>query len=174
MAGGRRRKQGRRKSCVVLGEVDPLGGRWPSRQRKNPGQIRICVFVQVPNSHSTWRDYLCEKAEQNKYTNRFGHFVAFMCVSVQKKRLFGLSGQNRYAKEQRRTKKPSHRDLYICISVYRSKEITALGIVYTQRKNFGLFGLFRHLKFFFCIFLRRLSRGKTKLPTFRTFPSYGL
>jgi len=77
----------------------------------------ICVFVQVPNRHSTWRDYLCEKAEQNKYTNRFGHFVAFMCVSVQKKRLFGLSGQNRYAKEQRRTKKPSHRDLYICVSV---------------------------------------------------------
>ena len=85
--------------------------------RKNPGQIRICVFVQVPNRHSTWRDYLCEKAEQNKYTNRSGHFIAFMCVSVQKKRLFGLSGQNRYAKEQRRTKKPSHRDLYICVSV---------------------------------------------------------
>ena len=48
-----------------------------------------------------------------------------MCVSVQKKRLFGLSPQNRYAKEQRRTKKASHRDLYICVSVYRSKENTA-------------------------------------------------
>ena len=72
----------------------------------------ICVFVQVTNRHSTWRNYLYEKAEQNKYTNRSGHFIAFMCVSVQKKCLFGLSRQNRYAKEQPRTKKASHRDLY--------------------------------------------------------------
>ena len=162
MAGGRRRKQGRWKSCVVSGEVDPLGGRWPSRQRKNPGQIRICVFVQVPNRHSTWRDYLYEKAEQNKYTNRFGHFVAFMCVSVQKKRLFGLSGQNRYAKEQRRTKKPSHRDLYICVSVQRSEENTALEAVISLRNSqirkyaedgCEVFFSFFCSRLFFCVFV---------------------
>ena len=79
-----------------------------------------------------------EKTEQNKYTNRFGHFVAFMCVSVQKKRLFGLSGQNRYAKEQRRTKKPSHRDLYICVSVQRSEENTALGSDIERYLDFGI------------------------------------
>ena len=113
-------KQGTRKSCVVSGEVDPLGGRWPSRQRQNPGQIRICVFVQVPNSHSTWRDYLCEKAKQNKYTNRSGLFLAFICVSVQKKHLFGPSGPNTYTKEQSRTKKsfaPRFVYLSICVSV---------------------------------------------------------
>ncbi len=42
---------------------------------------------------------------------------------------------------------------------YRSTNTMALSM---QRKNFGLFGLFRHLKFFFCIFLRRLSRGRNE------------
>ena len=120
IAEGRRRKRGLRKSCVVSGEVDPLGGRWPSRQRKNPGQIRICVFVHITNSHSTWRDYLCEKAEQNKYTNRVWSFSVFICVSVQKKHLFGSSGPNKYTKEQSRTKKsfaPRFVHLRICVSV---------------------------------------------------------
>jgi hypothetical protein len=37
---------------------------------------------------------------------------------------------------------------------------STLGIVYTQTKNFGLFGLSGHLKFIFCVFLCRLSRGR--------------
>ena len=118
-------KQGRRKSCVVSGEVVPLGGRWRSRQRKNPGQIRICVFVQVPNSHSTWRDYLCEKAEQNKYTNRSGHFLAFICVSVQKNTFLALPDRTHTQKNSREQKKASHQRfayLRICL---RAKEITA-------------------------------------------------
>jgi hypothetical protein len=36
----------------------------------------------------------------------------------------------------------------------------SLGIVYTQTKNFGLSGLSGHLKFIFCVFLCRLSRGR--------------
>jgi len=115
MAGGRRRKQGRRKSCVVSGEVDPLGGRWPSRQRKNPGQIRICVFVHITNRHSTWRDYLCKKAKQNKYTNRSGHFLAFICVSVQKKHLLALPDQTNSQKNSRKQKKLC---TAFCIFVY--------------------------------------------------------
>ena len=86
----------------------------------------ICVFVQVTNRHSTWRNYLYEKAEQNNYTNGSGHFLVFICVSVQKKRLFGLSQQNRYEKEQSRTKKASQRDLCVWVSEYPPNKITAL------------------------------------------------
>ncbi len=49
-----------------------------------------------------------------------------------------------------------------------------LGIVYTQRKNFGLFGLFRHLKFFSAYFyagcleaeMRQKNFGPKQLRTF--------
>ena len=54
------------------------------------------------------------------------HFLVFICVSVQKKRLFGLSQQNRYEKEQSRTKKASQRDLCVCVSEYPPNKITAL------------------------------------------------
>ena len=67
-----------------------------------------------------------EKAEQNNYTNGSGHFLVFICVSVQKKRLFGLSRQNRYSKEQSRTKKASQRDLCVCVSEYPPNKNTAL------------------------------------------------
>ena len=95
-------------------ELCRLGGSGSSWRKmafppeEKSGQIRICVFVDITNSHSTWRDYLCEKAEQNKYTNRVWSFSVFIGVSVQKKHSFGTSRQNGYAKEQPGTKKPSH------------------------------------------------------------------
>jgi hypothetical protein len=47
-------------------------------------------------------------------------------VFAQEKHLFYKISQNRYAKEQPRTKKASHRLLRICVSVYRADKNTAL------------------------------------------------
>ena len=93
-----------------------LGGRaFPPEEKSWTN--RICVFVQVTNRHSTWRNYLYEKAEQNNYTNGSGHFLVFICVSVQKKRLFGFPNKTDTKKNSHEQKKLRNE---ICVFAYLS------------------------------------------------------
>ena len=74
----------------------------------------ICLFVHMTNRPSTWRNYLYEKAEQNKYTNRSGQFLTFI-----------PSNKTDTQKSSREQKTPSHRLSCICEFVYLAKKITA-------------------------------------------------
>ena len=100
----------------------------PSRQRKNPGQI-VFVYLYRWQIDIPRGGIICtKKPNKTILHNGSGHFLVFICESVQKKRLFGLSQQNRYEKEQSRTKKASQRDLCVCVSEYPPNKNTALDL----------------------------------------------
>ena len=138
MAGGRWTKQGKRKSCVVSGEADPLGGRWPSRQRKKPDKYGF-VYLYTSQIAIPRGGIICAKKPNKTNTQiRSGHFLCLSVYLFKKNTLLAPPDQTNIQKNSREQKKASHRDLYICVSVYRSKKITALSTTFfEQNPNSG-------------------------------------
>ena len=71
---------------------------------------------------------ICSK-KPNKTNTQIGsgHFLCLSAYLFKKNTFLAPPDQTNTQKNSREQKKASHRDLCICVSVYRSKEITALG-----------------------------------------------
>ena len=119
----------RAKPLGVLAEVDPLGGRWPSRQRKKPDKYGF-VYLYTSQIAIPRGGIICAK-KPNKTNTQIGsgHFLCLSVYPFKKNTFLAPPDQTNTQKNSREQKKASHRDLCICVSAYRSKKITALKTV---------------------------------------------